>query len=111
MAEGYLVALGDGALNTGDTMATLPVTFTSARSLGPGQWRWSGTDGGRSYSNAVEPGEYLQTSDGSVYFVPAWPMPANVLLAQALNPPSFPELGGKLSGTEGDDVIDADYDT
>lgn len=42
MATGYLVSLGDGSLDAGDAISGTPATFTIDRTLGNGQWTWTG---------------------------------------------------------------------
>ncbi|GEM_PF-6752878 len=42
MPNGYLVTLGDATLGAGDSITDPLVSFTTAVSIGAGQWTWSG---------------------------------------------------------------------
>lgn len=111
MPTGYLVSLGgNSALNSGDTISGGTVTFSTQTSLGSGQWTWSGTYGGSSYTNEVEPGQYQLGTDGNVYFVPDFG-PVNTLTSSSvISSPTFAPTTGTsgadtLTGTGGADTI------
>ena len=72
MATGYLVTLGDGSLDTGDSISGSQSTFTASSTIGTGSWTWTGVwDGdGQTYSNIPDTGTYFLGTDGNVYFTP-----------------------------------------
>lgn len=70
MAIGYLVTLGNGALERGDVIATTAASFSdTATRLGAGTWTISGVVEGQSVTNYQLAGTYY-LSGTSVYFVP-----------------------------------------
>ena len=111
MPTGYLVSLGgNNALNGGDTISGGTVTFTTQTSLGTGQWVWSGTAGGTTYTNTTEPGRYYLATDGNVYFVPDYGPVDTLTVSSVVTSPTFaPTLGTSgddtLTGTTGNDTI------
>ncbi|MGH1413197.1 MAG: Hint domain-containing protein [Pelagimonas sp.] len=106
MPNGYLVTLGDGVLDPGDAISGSLITFTTSSNLGNGQWEWSGTYAGTTYTNTLEPGTYYLATDGNTYFVPAYG-PVDTLTSSSVvtSPPD-----GIVTGTTGDDLINPDYD-
>ena len=109
MAQGYLVTLGDGNLDSGDAISGSYTSFTSDQVLGGGQWTWTGTAGGSFYSNQVETGSYVLGTDGNVYFVPSYGPVDSLSSATSTNPPNYSALDGTIDGTAGADLIDASY--
>jgi len=109
MPEGYRVTLGDGSLDTGDTISGGLVTFSTDRALGAGNWIWTGTWQGQSFVDEEEPGDYFLGTDGNVYFVPAFGPVTTLDLSTTLNPPAYLAPDGTVNGTAGDDVMDLDY--
>ncbi|SMX28703.1 Hemolysin, chromosomal [Pelagimonas phthalicica] len=105
MPNGYLVTLGDGILDNGDAISGGLITFTTDTELGSGQWEWSGTWSGTTFTNEVEPGTFFLGTDGNTYFVPAYG-PVDTLTSSTVisSPPD-----GIVSGTSGDDLIDPDF--
>ena len=109
MPSGYIVTLGDRSLDAGDAISGAFVAFTEDSAypagLGTGDWTWSGTVGGTTYTNEVEPGVYWLADDGSVYFVPDFGMVDTISSASALAPPSYTAPNGTYDGTAGNDTI------
>ncbi|MDH5452154.1 MAG: Hint domain-containing protein [Paracoccaceae bacterium] len=110
MPTGYLVSLGNNTLNSGDVISGGTVTFTTQTSLGAGQWTWSGTDGGTTYTNAVEPGNYYLATDGNIYFVPSFGPVTTLTSSTVTSSPSFTAImgtsgGDSLNGTGVADTI------
>lgn len=112
MPTGYLVSLGgNNALNSGDVISGGTVTFTTQTALGAGQWIWSGTAGGTTYTNTTEPGQYYLGTDGSVYFVPSYGPVDTLSSSSVVSSPTFAPIMGTsgndaaLSGTAGNDTI------
>ena len=111
MPTGYLVSLGgNNALNGGDTISGGTVTFTTQTSLGTGQWVWSGTAGGTTYTNTTEPGRYYLATDGNVYFVPDYGPVDTLTVSSVVTSPTFAPIMGTsgadtLTGTTGNDTI------
>ena len=111
MPTGYLVSLGgNNALNGGDTISGGTVTFTTQTSLGSGQWVWSGTYAGTTYTNTTEPGQYYLATDGNVYFVPDYGPVDTLTSSSVISSPTFaPTMGTSgadtLTGTTGNDTI------
>lgn len=111
MPSGYLVSLGgNNALNSGDVISGGTVTFTTQTSLGSGQWTWSGTYGGTTYTNEVEPGQYYLATDGNVYFVPDYGPVTTLTSSSVISSPTFaPTMGTSggdtLVGGTGNDTI------
>ena len=116
MPSGYLVSLGDSALNSGDTISGGYTAFTTDQALGSGTWTWSGSSGGTTYTNETEPGTYALGDDGNVYFTPDAGPVGTISSASATNPPSYTSSEGTVDGTDSDDYIlathtDADGDS
>ncbi|KIC39745.1 Hint domain-containing protein [Leisingera sp. ANG-M7] len=109
MPSGYLVQLGDGSLDHGDTITSTYSSFTTDQNLGAGNWSWSGTHGGTPYTNEVEPGVYYLATDGNVYFVPDYGPPDTFSSATADSPPAYTDTDGPVEGTSGADTIDSSY--
>ncbi|OBY24982.1 Hint domain-containing protein [Leisingera sp. JC1] len=109
MPSGYLVQLGDGSLDHGDTITSTYSSFTTDQNLGAGNWSWSGTHGGTPYSNEVEPGVYYLATNGNVYFVPDYGPVDSVSSASADSPPAYSDTDGEVEGTSGSDTIDSSY--
>ncbi|GHE86186.1 hypothetical protein GCM10016455_02060 [Aliiroseovarius zhejiangensis] len=101
-----MVQLGDNSLDAGDSIGDPLVTFTTASSIGAGEWVWSGTYGGSTYTNEVEPGVYYEASDGNVYFVPDLGPVDTISSSSVVSAPAYSTNDGILTGTSGDDVID-----
>ena len=108
MPNGYLVQLGDGVLDDGDSIVDPNTSFTTDRSLGQGQWTWSGMVGDTAYTNETEPGEYFLATNGNVYFVPAYGPVDSISSAETESPPTYPS-DGVVTGSSGDDTIDDSY--
>lgn len=110
MPSGYLVGLGaDFALNAGDSISGALVSFTNQSNLGSGNWIWSGTWNGITFTNELEPGVYYLATDGNVYFVPDFGPVDTLTSASASAPPAYSSIDGTILGTLGDDVIDNSY--
>ncbi|MBY6065272.1 Hint domain-containing protein [Leisingera aquaemixtae] len=109
MPSGYLVQLGDGSLDHGDTITSTYSSFTTDQTLGAGNWTWSGWAGGNYYSNQAEPGDYYLGTDGNVYFVPDYGPVDTMESASANNPPAYTDTDGPVEGTSGGDLIDNSY--
>ncbi|MEO0664722.1 MAG: Hint domain-containing protein [Pseudomonadota bacterium] len=109
MPDGYLVQLGDNSLDEGDGIVGSLITFTTDQVLGDGNWEWSGTWSGSTFTNESEPGEYILASDGNVYFVPDFGPVDTLTGASVTGIPSFVGTTGSdssLTGTFLDDDID-----
>ena len=109
MPTGYLVTLGDFSLDSGDIITDPAVTFTTATTIGAGEWTWSGTFGGTTYTNELEPSVYYEATDGNVYFVPDFGSVDTITSADVTTAPAYSTTDGVLTGTAGDDVIDASF--
>lgn len=109
MPSGYLVTLGDGSLDSGDVISGALITFTTATTIGSGQWTWSGTYAGTTYTNTQEPGTYYEATDGNVYFVPAYGPVDTLTSSSVVTAPSFVVSDGIVTGTDGAELIDASY--
>ncbi|UWQ80638.1 Hint domain-containing protein [Leisingera sp. S132] len=109
MPSGYLVQLGDGSLDHGDTITSTYSSFTTDQNLGAGNWSWTGSHGGTPYTNEVEPGVYYLATDGNVYFVPDFGPPDTFSSATADSPPAYTDSDGPVEGTSGADNIDSSY--
>ncbi|MCV2889175.1 hypothetical protein [Ruegeria aquimaris] len=48
--------MGDGSLDPNDAIGGALITFSTDTAFGAGSCTWSGTAGGTSYFNEVEPG-------------------------------------------------------
>ncbi|WP_311200176.1 Hint domain-containing protein [Leisingera sp. M658] len=109
MPSGYLVQLGDGSLDHGDTITSTYSSFTTDQNLGAGNWSWTGSHGGTPYTNEVESGVYYLGADGNVYFVPDLGPPDTFSSASADSPPAYTDTDGPVEGTSGADNIDSSY--
>ncbi len=109
MPLGYLVSLGDANLDAGDIITDPLVDFTTAVAIGAGQWTWSGTFGATTYTNEVETGQYYEATDGNVYFVSDFGPVDTITSAEVISAPVYSNADGILTGTSGDDVIDASF--
>ncbi|WP_299560682.1 Hint domain-containing protein [uncultured Sulfitobacter sp.] len=110
MPTGYLVTLGNGALGVGDIISGGTVNFTTASTIGSGQWQWTGAYNGQAYTNTLEPGTYYYATNGNVYFVPQYGSVTTLTNGTAVSAPSFTlPSNGTVSGTSGADVIDSTY--
>ena len=110
MPDGYLVSLGpNGALDDGDVISGSLVTFTTASTLGPGSWSWTGTWSGTTFTNEQEPGVYYLATDGNVYFVPDFGPVDTLTTAGTITTSPYVPADGEVTGTEGDDLIDGTY--
>ena len=110
MATGYLVTLGDGSLDAGDSISGSQSTFNIDSTLGAGSWNWSGVwDGdGQFYSNIDDTGVYYLGDDGNVYFIPdTWYTTSGT--ATATSAPAYTASNGIVDGTDAGEVIDASY--
>ena len=105
MPQGYLVTLGNSQLDPGDTISGGEVIFTTDRSLGTGDWIWSGTFGGTTYTNEVEPGEYFLATNGNVYFVPDFG-PVDTISSASVDAYTS---DGVVTGSTGDETISSGY--
>ncbi|UWQ15617.1 Hint domain-containing protein [Aliiroseovarius sp. M344] len=109
MPQGYLVQLGDYSLDAGDSIGGPLVTFTTTSTIGAGEWVWSGTYNGTTYTNTTEPGVYYEASDGNVYFVPDYGPVSTISSSSVVSAPAYATDDGVLTGTSGDDVIDGSF--
>ncbi|NRP11700.1 Leukotoxin [Aliiroseovarius sp. xm-m-379] len=109
MATGYLVQLGDGSLDSGDTIVGPTTSFNVDTILGSGSWTWSGTYGGTTYTNETETGTYYLGSDGNVYFTSDYGPVDTISSASATSAPSYSTTDDVLTGGDGADVIDASF--
>ncbi|MFZ5961328.1 Hint domain-containing protein [Thalassococcus sp. BH17M4-6] len=105
MPDGYLVSLGDAYFDAGDTISGGIVTFTTDTILGAGEWVWTGTFGGTTYTYESEPGVYHLATDGNVYFVPD--LGPVTTLSDGFA--SLTPTNGTVDGTGGAELIDHDY--
>ncbi len=104
MPVGYLVVLGDGILDAGDSITVSQASFSSAGTIGAGEWTWSGImeDDGLYYENITDTGTYHLAEDGNVYFVPdLWDITSGTAVAETIP-------ANTVKGTSGDDSIDGD---
>lgn len=111
MPVGYLVTLGDYNLDTGDTITDPSVSFITDSVIGAGSWLVSGTRGKRTLTDKEEKGDYYLATDGNVYFVPDRGVVDTFTSAEASTAPTYtaPAPDGIITGTAGDDVIDASF--
>ena len=109
MPSGYLVTLGDTNLDSGDLVTDPLVSFTTAVSIGAGQWTWSGTYGGTTYTNELEPGQYYEATDGNVYFVPDYGPVDTITSADVTSAPAYSTSDGIVTGTGSADLIDGSF--
>jgi Ca2+-binding RTX toxin-like protein len=109
MPTGYRITLGDGSLDTGDSLGTSPVSFTTATTLGSGDVTFTGRIGriGEVQDYNLN-GTYYEATDGNVYFVPSSTI-RRFDEAEVDDAPSYSSQDGVVDGTGGDDLIDASY--
>ncbi|MEM9438486.1 MAG: Hint domain-containing protein, partial [Pseudomonadota bacterium] len=99
MPDGYLVQLGDGSLDAGDGIVDPLFTFETETVLGSGTWIWSGTWNGITFTNESEPGDYVLSTDGNIYFVPDFGPVATITAASVTAADAF------LDGTTSDETL------
>jgi len=109
MPNGYLVQLSDTSLDPNDSIVDPLTTFTTDTIIGAGDWIWSGTWNGQTFTNTSEPGVYYLATDSNVYFVPDYGPVDTITSASVQTAPSFATNDGIVSGTAGDDIIDDAY--
>lgn len=111
MAEGYLVTLADSSLDPGDDIAGNMSTFTESETLGTGSWMYDGNrihdDHSHYEEDVFDTGSYQLGTDGNVYFVPDTYL-IDGGTGVAIDVPQFVD-DDVVSGSSGDDVIDAVY--
>ncbi len=112
MPVGYLVLLGDGALDVSDNVTGSGVNFATDTLFGSGDWVFTGVRGGVSFTNQVESGNYFLATNGNVYFVPDNGLLDSLTSAAVDSAPSFDNTifgtsgtDTNISGTAGDDVM------
>lgn len=105
MATGYLINLGDGTLNPGDSVATSPSSFTIDSNPGSGTVEFTTT-----FGTVSRFGDYAIGTDGNVYFIPFQP-PFGTITSATVTGSPIVSMGSDetVSGSSGDDVIDAAY--
>ncbi len=109
MPSGYLVQLGDGSLDVNDSIVDPLTSFSTDTIIGSGDWVWSGTYGGRTYTNTSEPGVYYLATNGNIYFVPDYGPVNTISSASVEDAPAYSTTDGVVNGTSGDDVIDDSF--
>ncbi|MEL6531820.1 MAG: Hint domain-containing protein [Pseudomonadota bacterium] len=110
MPDGYIVSLGsNNSLDEIDPISGGLVTFTTASALGAGQWLWSGTFNGTTFTNEAEPGEFFLATNGNVYFVPDFGPVTTLSEGSVLASPGFLLDDSRVEGTDGDDVINTGF--
>ena len=110
MPDGYIVSLGsNNSLDEIDPISGGLVTFTTASALGAGQWLWSGTFNGTTFTNEAEPGEFFLATNGNVYFVPDFGPVTTLSDGSVLASPGFLLDDSRVEGTDGDDVINTGF--
>lgn len=109
MPTGYLVSLGDGSLDSGDSLVSSTYSFTTSEVLGSGSVSFDG-ELYRNYwvNNFNLTGTYYEGTDGNVYFVPDT-FPRRFTTAEVNDHPQYPPADGIVEGTSGDDLIDSSY--
>ncbi len=112
MPFGYRVTLVDGNLDAGDAITEPWLEFTTDTVIGAGQWTWSGTFNTSTFTNEVEPGQYILGTDGFVYFVPDLGRVTTLTSSSVDSAPTFDAAifgstgsDSALNGTGGDDRI------
>jgi Ca2+-binding RTX toxin-like protein len=108
MPNGYLVTLGNAALDEGDAINAAQVFFTIELTLGAGSWNWTGVwdVNGVTYTNITDTGTYYVGTDGNVYFIPdTWFTTSGTASTVAI--PAGPD--GVVDGTGGNDLIEDSY--
>ena len=109
MPRGYLVTLGpDAELTLEDGIGGGWALFSTARSLGTGEWAWSGTYFGTDYFNETEPGEYFLATDGNAYFVPDFGQVTTLTGAEVVSAPDY-AVANKVDGTNASETIDVGF--
>lgn len=109
MPSGYLVTLGDYALDPNDAIIGPWTSFDTSTVLGAGSWSWSGTWGGSTYTDELEPGIYYLGTDGNVYFVPDYGAVDTLTSADVETAPAYTTIDGTVLGTDSGEVIDGSY--
>ncbi|WIY25480.1 Hint domain-containing protein [Parasedimentitalea psychrophila] len=111
MPSGYLVTLGaDSVLGVDDIIGGAWTAFTTDTNLGSGQWVFTGVDGGSSFTNTLEPGQYYLATNGNVYFVPAYGEVDTLTSADVVSAPSYSLVPDhQVDGSSGNDIIDGSY--
>lgn len=104
MPDGYRVTLGDGVLDVGDAITDPLVTFTTASTIGAGEWTITGIFNGNPFGPATEPGTFFLATDGFIYFEPAFGPVDSISSSSVVSAPPFSLT--QVDGTAGDDVID-----
>ena len=110
MPDGYLVQLGDTSLDTGDNIVDPLVTFVTDTNLGAGNWIWSGTWSGSTFTNTQEPGVFYLATDGNVYFVPDFGPVDTITSSTALNPPAYSTVNIFIGTSDEDLALDGTDD-
>ena len=109
MPTGYVVDLGsDGTLDSGDAITAASASFTTDTALGAGEWIWSGTWNGQTFTDTPEPGQYYLGTDGRIYFVPDYGPVDTLDSATAIAAPEF-DSANTVSGGDADETIDAAF--
>lgn len=109
MPRGYIVDLGsDYILNAGDAITDSWGRFRTDQVLGTGEWSFSGTDNGTTYTDEVEPGTFYLGTNGNVYFVPDYGQVDTVTTASSTAAPFYSE-NNTVQGTGADDLIDENF--
>jgi len=109
MPTGYVVDLGgDGTLDSGDAITAASASFTTDTALGAGEWIWSGTWNGQTFTDTPEPGQYHLGIDGRVYFVPDYGPVDTLSAATAIGAPEF-DSASTVSGGDAAETIDATF--
>ncbi|MEX0304153.1 MAG: Hint domain-containing protein [Leisingera sp.] len=109
MPSGYLVQLGDGSLDHGDTITSTYASFTTDTNLGAGSWSWTGEHDDDDYTNEIETGVYYLATNGNVYFVPVLGPVDTLTSATTDNPPAYTDTDGTIEGTASGELIDSSY--
>lgn len=110
MPQGYLVATGtNNSLDVIDSISGGLITFTTATTIGPGEWMWTGTWSGTPYTNEVEPGVYYEGTDGNIYFVPDYGPVSTLTEASVISAPAYLNDDGIVEGGDDADLIDTSY--
>ncbi len=105
MPFGYRVTLGgDQTLSLEDAISDPWTGFTTASSLGSGEWTFSGTVGSTTYNNETETGEYYLGTDGNVYFIPDLGAVSTISSAETVTVPNYSEHN-IVDGTSGDNSM------
>lgn len=112
MPDGYRVTLGDGKLDPGDAITDPLITFTTASTIGAGEWTVTGIFNGNPFGPATEPGTYILATDGFVYFVPSFGPVDSISSASVISNPAYDAAiygtsgnDALIAGTDGDDLI------